>query len=330
MNLDRRHFFGLATGAASFMSVTAHAGAQSFPTRPITMVVAFGAGGPSDVIGRILAEEMRATLGQPVIIENIPGASGTIGTGQAARAKPDGYTFVLGDWATHVLNGPLFNLQYDIVKDFEPVALVSSDALIIVGRRTLPADDLKQFIAWLKKDNGQATQGTTGAGGISTVGGLLLQKETGTKFRFIPYREGLVAAMQDLIAGRIDFMVDTEANALPQVRAHTVKAFAVTSDKRWPSAPEVPTVDETGWPGLRALNWQAAFLPKGTPQPIVRILNQSLKAALSKPLVQKRLARIGQTIFPSEMQTPSALASFQEAEIKKWWPIVREANLKAE
>ena len=329
MNLDRRQLFGLAAGAASLSSVMGRASAQSFPTRPITMVVAFGAGGPSDVIGRILAEGMRETLGQPVIVENIAGASGTIGTGRVARADPDGYTLVLGNWATHVLNGPLFNLQYDLFRDFEPVALVSSDALIMVGRSKLPADDLNQFIAWLKQ-NGEATQGTTGAGGISTVGGLLLQKETGAKFRFVPYRAGLVAAMQDLIAGRIDFMVDTVANSLPQVRAHTIKAFAVTSEKRVANAPEVPTVDEAGWPGLRALNWQAVFLPRGAPQPIVKILNESITAALAAPVVQKRLAAVGQTIFPPSMQTPSALAEFQQAEIKKWWPIVREANLKAE
>jgi tripartite-type tricarboxylate transporter receptor subunit TctC len=329
MKLDRRRFFGLAAAATAFSTVMCRAAAQSFPTRPITMVVAFGAGGPSDVIGRILAEGMRVSLGQPVIVENIAGASGTIGTGRVARAEPDGYTFILGNWATHVLNGPLFSLQYDLVKDFEPVALISSDALIIVGRAKLPADDLDQFIAWLKQNEG-ATQGTTGAGGISTVGGLLLQKQTGAKFRFIPYRAGLVAAMQDLIAGRIDFMVDTVADSLPQVRAHTIKAFAVTSEKRVPNAPEVPTVDEAGWPGLRALNWQAAFLPKGTPKPIVKILNESIVAALKTPVVQKRLAAIGQTIFHPDMQTPPALAAFQQAEIEKWWPIIREANLKAD
>jgi tripartite-type tricarboxylate transporter receptor subunit TctC len=293
------------------------------------MVVAFGAGGPSDVIGRILAEEMRESLGQPVVVENVPGASGTIGTGRVARAEPDGYTFVLGNWATHVLNGPLFNLQYDLVKDFEPVALISNDALIIVGRTTLPADDLNQFIAWLRQNEG-ATQGTTGAGGISTVGGLLLQKQTGAKFRFIPYRDGLVAAMQDLIAARIDFMVDTVADSLPQVRAHTIKAFAVTSEKRVPSAPELPTVDEAGWSGLRALNWQAAFLPNGTPRPIVNVLNKAIVAALTAPAVQRRLAAVVQTIFSREMQTPSALAAFQQAEIEKWWPIIRDANLKAD
>jgi tripartite-type tricarboxylate transporter receptor subunit TctC len=236
---------------------------------------------------------------------------------------------VLGNWATHVLNGPLFNLQYDIVKDFEPVALISSDALIIVGRAKLPADDLNQFIGWLKRNEG-ATQGTTGAGGISTVGGLLLQKQAGARFRFIPYRAGLVAAMQDLIAGRIDFMVDTVANSLPQVRAHTIKAFAVTSEERVPNAPELPTVGEAGWPGLRALNWQAAFLPKGAPLPIVNVLNETIVAALTAPAVQKRLAAIGQTIFPRVMQTPSALAGFQQAEIEKWWPIIRAANLKAD
>lgn len=329
MKSQRRRFLALAASAIVSSSLPALAGAQSYPTRPITMVVPFGAGGPTDVIGRILAEGMRKSLGQPVIVEDIAGASGTIGAGRVARADPDGYTFVLGNLATHALNGPLFDLNYDLVKDFQPVGLICSDAVVIVGRRTLPADDLNQFIAWLKRHEG-ATEGTTGAGGISTVGGLLLQKQTGTKFRFVPYRGGLVAAMQDLIAGRIDFMVDTAADSLPQVKAHTVKAFAVMSRKRSPEAPEIPTVDEAGWPGLYAQNWQAAFLPRATPQPTVDALNRGIVAALEDPIVKTRLAGVGQEIFPSNMQTPAALAQFQNAEIQKWWPIIKAANLKAD
>lgn len=330
MNLHRRRFLQLAAGAVALPALARMAWAQAWPSRPVTMVIAFGAGGPSDVIGRILAEAMRSSLGQPVVVENVAGASGTIGVGRVARASPDGYTFVLGNWATHVLNGPMFALPYDLVRDFEPVALVSSDPLMIVGKKALPAQNLKEFVAWLKANPDQATQGTTGAGGISTVGGLFFQRETGTRFRFVPYRIGLAAAMQDLVAGQIDFMIDTAANSLPQVRAGTIRAFAVTSRTRLATAPEVPTVDEAGLPGLYALNWQAAFLPRGAPAEIVARLNAAIVAALADPAVRKRLNAIGQEIFPRDQQTPQALAAFQKAEIDKWWPLIKAANIKAE
>ena len=330
MTLPRRQFLGLATVAMALPAMSRNAVAQTYPSRPVTMVVAFGPGGPSDVIARILAEGLRGSLGQPVVVENITGASGTIGVGRVARAAPDGYTLVLGNWATHVLNGPMFSLQYDLVKDFEPVALVSSDPLMIVGKKALPAKDLKEFVAWLKANPDQATQGTTGAGGISTVGGLFFQRETGTRFRFVPYRIGLAAAMQDLVAGQIDFMIDTAANSLPQVRAGTIKAFAVTSKTRLSAAPDIPTVDEAGLPGLYALNWQAAFLPKGAPKDVVAKLNAAVMSALADASVQKRLAGIGQEIFPPAQQTAEALAAFQKSEIEKWWPLIKAANIKAE
>ena len=206
MKLLRRKFLHLVAAGASLPAMSRLAAARDYPSRPITMVVPFGAGGPSDVIARILAEGMHGSLGQPVVIENVPGASGTIGVGRVARAAPDGYTLVLGNWATHVLNGPMFALPYDLEKDFTPVSLISSDPLVIVVKKAMPARNLSEFIAWLKTNPDQATQGTTGAGGISTVGGLFFQKETATRFRFVPYRAGLAAAMQDLVAGRIDFM----------------------------------------------------------------------------------------------------------------------------
>ncbi len=330
MTLPRRQFLGLATGAMALPAMARIAAAQTYPARPVTMVVAFGPGGPSDVIARILADAMRGSLGQPVVVENIAGASGTIGVGRVARAAPDGYTLVLGNWATHVLNGPMFSLQYDLVSDFEPVALVSSDPLMIVGKKALPANDLKEFVAWLKANPDQATQGTTGAGGISTVGGLFFQRATGTRFRFVPYRVGLAAAMQDLVGGQIDFMIDTAANSLPQVRAGAIKAFAVTSKTRLSQAPDIPTVDEAGLPGLHALNWQAAFLPKGAQKDVVAKLNAAVVSALADASVQKRLAAIGQEIFPRDQQTPEALAAFQKSEIEKWWPIIKAANIKAE
>jgi tripartite-type tricarboxylate transporter receptor subunit TctC len=328
MNTSRRRFLLSATAIAALSPFSRGARAQAYPSRPITLVVPFGAGGPSDTIARVLAEGMRTPIGQPVIVENAPGASGTIGLGRVARAAPDGYTLVLGNWATHVLNGPMFTLPYDLQKDFEPVALVSNDPLIIVAKKSLPASNLKGFIAWLKANPDMATQGTTGAGGISTVGGLFFQKETGTRFRFVPYRSGLGAAMQDLVSGQIDFMVDTAANSLPQVRAGAIKAFAITSKQRLASAPDVPTVAEEGLPGLYALNWQALFAPKATPDEIVAKLNAAAVIALADEAVRTRLANIGQDIFPKDQQTSQALRVFQSAEIAKWWPIVQAANLK--
>ena len=316
--------FALAIGANAIAS------AQSYPSRPITLVVPFGAGGPADAIGRIVAEGMREPLGQAVVVENVAGASGTIGVGRVAAAPAGGYTSVLGNWATHVLNGAMFPLRYDLVADFEPVALVSSDPLLIVARKSMPANDLREFIAWLKANPDQATQGTTGAGGISTVGGLFFRRATGTQFRFVPYRGGLGPAMQDLVAGQIDFMIDTAANSLPQVRAGTIKAYALTANSRLAAAPDIPTVDEAGLPSFHALNWQAVFLPKGTPKDIVTRLNSAIMTALADATVRRRLADIGQEIFPREQQTPHALAAYQEAEIEKWWPIVKEANIKAE
>ena len=320
----------LAVGLALALAAMATASAQTYPSRPITLVVPFGAGGPADTIGRIVAEGMRAAIGQPVIVENVAGASGTIGVGRVAGAAADGHMAVLGNWATHVLNGALFTARYDLVADFEPVSLVSSDSLLIVARKTMPANDLNAFVAWLKENPNQATQGTTGAGGVSTVGGLFFRKATGTQFRFVPYRGGLGPAMQDLVAGQIDFMIDTTANSLPQVRAGTIKAYAVMAKSRLPAAPEIPTVDEAGLPGLYALNWQAMFVPKGTPEDVVAKLNAALTTALADATVRRRLADIGQEIFPRAQQTPDALAAWQKAEIEKWWPIVKEANIKTE
>jgi len=294
------------------------------------LALAFALAIGANAIASAVAEGMREPLGQAVVVENVAGASGTIGVGRVAAATADGYTAVLGNWATHVLNGAMFALRYDLRVDFEPVALVSSDPLMIVARKSMPANDLKEFIAWLKANPNQATQGTTGAGGISTVGGLFFRRATGTQFRFIPYRGGLGPAMQDLIAGQIDFMIDTAANSLPQVRAGTIKAYALTANTRLAAAPDIPTVDEAGLPGLHALNWQAVFLPKGTPKDRVTSLNSAIVTALANAMVRRRLADIGQEIFLRAQQTPEALAAYQNAEIEKWWPIVKEANIKAE
>jgi tripartite-type tricarboxylate transporter receptor subunit TctC len=314
----------LAIGVGLDLVSLAHA--QSYPTRPITMVVPYAAGGPADTVGRILAEAMRTSLGQPVIVENVPGASGTTGVGRVARAVPDGYTFVLGNLATHVLNGPMFTLPYDLQKDFQPVALISNEPFVIVARKTISANDLAEFVIWLKS-NPDATQGTSGAGGITTVGGLFFQRETGTHFRSVPYRGGQGPAMLDLLAGQIDFMIATPSSCLPYVRTGMIKAYAVTSKIRLAAASDIPTVGEAGLPGLHALNWQAIFMPKATPGDVVARLNAAIVTALADPTVRGRIANIGQEIFPREQQTPEALAAFQSAEIERWWPIVRAAKM---
>jgi tripartite-type tricarboxylate transporter receptor subunit TctC len=330
MKIVRRQFLRLAGSAFAVPSYSSTALAQAYPIRPISMVVPYGAGGSMDTTGRILAEAIRGPIGQPVVVENVVGASGTIGVGRVARALPDGYTFVLGNWATHVLNGPMFTPQYDLQKDFEPISLISSNPLMIVAKKSFPANDLQEFVAWLKANPDKATQGTTGAGGLSTVGGLLFQKETGTRFKFVAYRGGLAPAMQDLVAGRIDFMIDNPANSLPQVRAGTIKAYGVTSKSRLAAAPDIPTVGEANLPGLHTLNWQATFLPKATPKDVVARLNAAVVTALADPTVRRRFAELEQEIFPRDHQTPEALAAFQGAEIERWWPIVNAANIKAE
>jgi tripartite-type tricarboxylate transporter receptor subunit TctC len=312
--------------AAALVSPAA-ALAQDYPSRPITLVVPFPAGGPADAIGRILADRMRPPLGRPVIVENIGGASGSIGVGRAARAAPDGYTLILGSWPTHVVNGAVYALQYDVVKDFEPVSLLTDQPLLIIGRKTLPARDLAELIGWLKANPDKATQGTAGAGGASHVAGILFQRETSTRFQFVPYRG---SPINDLMAGSIDFMIDLAASSLPQVRAGTVKAFAVTAGSRLTLAPDIPTVTEIGLPRLQMTSWYGVWAPSGTAATVIGKLNDALVDTLADPAVRSRLAALGQEIFPREQQTPEALRAYHRAEIEKWWPILKEANVKAE
>jgi tripartite-type tricarboxylate transporter receptor subunit TctC len=315
--------------AIAAAATTGSATAQTYPSRPITMVVAFAAGGSGDTIARILAERMRASLGQPVIIENIGGASGSIGVGRVARAPADGYMLSFGNWPTHVLNGAVYNLSYDVLNDFDPLAQLVNETMLIVARKNMPAQDLKELIAWLKANPDKASVGTTGPGGVSHVLGVFFQKQTGTRFQFVPYR-GVGPAMQDMIAGQIDMMFDVMANSLPQVRAGTIKAYAVTTKNRLAAAPDVPTVDEAGLPGFYASNWRALFVPKGTPKAIVDKLNAAVVEALADPAVRQRLADLGQEIPPRAQQSPEALGALQKADIEKWWPIIKAANIKAQ
>jgi tripartite-type tricarboxylate transporter receptor subunit TctC len=305
----------------------APASAQSYPSRPITLIVPFPPGGSTDVVGRIVAERMRASLGQPIIIENVGGAGGSIGVGRVARAAPDGYTLDIGQWDTHVGNGALYPLTYDLQKDLEPIGLLSTNPQLILGKKTLPADDLKGLVAWLKANPDKATQAVQTAG--AHVAGVLLQQATGARFQFVPYR-GAGPAMQDLVSGHIDLLVTQAAVALPQVRAGAIKAFAVTSASRSPVVPDIPTVDEGGVPGLYVAGWFGLFAPRGTPKDVIARLNAALVAALAEPGLRARLAELGQEIAPRELQTPDGLAAYHKAEIEKWWPLIKAANIKPE
>jgi tripartite-type tricarboxylate transporter receptor subunit TctC len=303
--------------------------AQTYPSRPITLVVAFAAGGSGDTIARILADHMRNDLDQTIVVENVGGAAGSIGTGRVARSAPDGYTIISGNWPTHVLNGAIYSLNYDVLKDFEPISLVATESIVIVGRKDLPAAGLKDLIAWLRANPDKASAGTSGPGSVGHIVGLFFQKETGTRFTFVPYR-GVGPAIQDMIAGQIDMMFDTSANSLPQVRSGNVKAFAVTSNARLPAAPDIPTVDEAGLPGFHISNWRGLWAPKGTPREVILKLNAAARSALADPTVRKRLGDLGQELFPPEQLTPEALGKLQAAEIAKWWPIIKAANIKAQ
>ena len=309
------------------LGIVAGATAQVYPSRPITIIVPYTAGGQGDTLTRILAEPKRASLGQPVIIDNVGGAAGRIGTGRVARAAPDGYTLGQGTFSTHVVSGAVHALDYDVLNDFEPIALIASGPQLIIARKTMPANDLKEFIAWLKANPDKASQGTTGAGGTSHLAGLLFQKQTGTRFQFVPYRG---SAMQDLVAGNIDLMIDQASNALPQVRNGSIKVYAVAAKTRMAAAPDIPTADEAGLPGFHISNWFAFWAPKATPKDVIAKLNAAFIAALADPTVRRRLTDLGLEISPREQQTPEALAAFQKAEIEKWWPIIRAAGIKAE
>ena len=318
-----------AIAFAASCAITGSAGAQVYPSRPVTMVVPFPAGGSTDTIGRILAEGMRGPLGQSIIIENVGGASGNLGVGRVARAAPDGYSLILGSWPTHVLNAAIFTLPYDPLTDFEPVSLVAAQPLFIIAKKSMAANNLKELIAWLKANPGKATQGTAGRGGASHVAGVFFQTASGTKFQSVPYR-GAAPAMQDLLSGQIDMMIDLAASAMPQVRAGNVKAYAVTSKTRLAAAPDVPTVDEAGLPGFYVLSWHAIWVPKGTPQPIIAKLNAAAAAALADPTVRKRLADVGQDVYPPDQLTPDAMRAYQKAEAEKWWPVIKAAGIRAD
>jgi tripartite-type tricarboxylate transporter receptor subunit TctC len=315
--------------AAVLMAGLSGAVAQSYPSRPITIVVPFSAGGPVDTLTRFLAERLRGTLGQPVIVENITGAGGSIGTGRVARAAPDGYTLVNGIWSTHVANGAIYSLHYDVFGDFEPIALLTDNSQMIVGKKAAPANDLKGLIAWLKANPDKASAGTAGVGSPQHIFGLQLQNATGTRFQFVHYRGG-APATQDLVAGQIDFVVADLVTTLPQIKGGTIKAYAFTGRSRLAAAPDIPTAEEAGLPGFHTSVWNALWFPKGTPKDVVAKFNTAVVAALDDAAVRERLAGLGQQVVARERQAPEVLRALHKAEIEKWWPIIKAAGIKAE
>ena len=318
-----------AIALAVVAACVANAAAETYPSRPITIIVPTTAGGPPDTIARLLGERMRSTLGQPIIVENVTGAGGTIAITRVVRAEPDGYTVSIGHLNSHVFSAATYTVSFDLLTDLEPVALLTTAPQVLIARSTLPPNDVKELIGWLKANPNKASFGAVGIGGPGRVWGVYFQKSTGTRFQFVPYR-GAAAFMQDLLAGQIDFSTPEGSNIVPHLRSGKIKTYAVLTRTRWAAAPDIPTIDEAGAPGFYLPFWHGLWVPKGTPKDVIAKLNAAVVGALADPTVRARLAGLGQEIFPREQQMPEALGAHHKAEIEKWWPIIKAANIKAE
>jgi tripartite-type tricarboxylate transporter receptor subunit TctC len=319
-----------AAACAAALQGVAPASAQSYPSKPITIVVPFAAGGPADTLARLLGERMKASLGQPILVENVAGAAGSIGVGRVVRAAPDGYTISIGHLGTHVFNGAMYNLQYDLVKDLEPIALLPSNYSIIVTKKDVPAETLKDLVAWLKANPKQASAATAGIGSIAHVASVYFEDKTGVALQIVPYRSG-AAAFSDVLAGHVTLIFDQfTGGSVEMYRSGKVRPFAVAAKSRLPSVPDLPTVDEAGIPGLYVSTWYGLWAPRGTPTEVVAKLNAAVVEALAEPEFRKRSDAQSSVIPPREQQTPESLGAFQRAEIDKWWPTIKAANIKAE
>jgi tripartite-type tricarboxylate transporter receptor subunit TctC len=318
----------LFTSAFSLLAIAlsgSHSFAQDYSSRPITAIVPTAPGGGIDIVARIVADRMKTTLGQPVVIENIPAAAGTIGVGRLAQATPDGHTIGFGDQTTFIVSSLTNPVSYDVFKDFEPIALLSTSGAVLVGRNTLPPPDLKQLIAWLHANPGKATAGSFGQGSGPHILAVAFQNATATRFHIASYR-GIAPALQDVIAGQLDLLFSEVAGMLPYLRSGSLKAYAVLARERSAAAPDVPTIDEAGGPPLHVTTWRGLWAPKGTPAPVIARLNAAVVEALSDAGVQKRIADIGQEIAPRAQQTPQGLAAHHRAEMDKWLPMVKAAS----
>jgi len=324
-----RRCFAAAIAAAVWLGCGGMAFAADYPARPVAMIVPFPAGGATDTLARFLGEKMRRVLGQPIVIENVGGAAGSIGVTRAVRSPADGYTLSTGTSTTHMLTGGLYHLPFDLLKDLEPVILIGNEPLMLIGKKDVPADDLKGLVAWLKANPGKASVGIAGVGATGHLAGISFQKATGTKFEFVPYR-GNGPALQDLLGGQIDFMMEPASNFRSQLGTGNLKPFAVTGHARLPSAPNIPTVDEAGVPGFFASLWYGLWVPKGTPKDIIAKLNATMTQVLSDPQVRQRFADLGIQMTPIDQQSPEALRAYQKAEAERWWPIIKAANIKVE
>jgi len=317
----------LVLAVFSLLALSTTASAQNYPSRPVTIIVPFSAGGPSDTMARILAERMKVTLGEAVLIENVTGAGGSIGVGRALRSPADGYTVSFGHLGTHVANGAIYKLNYDLVADLDPVVLLPSNTMIVVSKNAVPAKSLGELLAWLKARPEPAAAGTAGAGSGSHIAGLYFENITGIKLQYVPYR-GTAPAMNDLVAGQIDLIVDQLSNSINQVRAGTIRGYAVTDTKRAESAADIPTADEAGLPGFHMTLWSGMWVPKGTPREIIAKLNSAAVEALNDPGVRKQLENLGLQMPPAGQLSPQALGDWQKAEIAKWWPMLKAANVQ--
>jgi tripartite-type tricarboxylate transporter receptor subunit TctC len=315
----------LALGALAASSAIA----QSYPSKPITIVVPFSAGGPTDTLARIMGERMRKALGQPILVDNTTGAGGTIGTAKVIKAAPDGYMVSIGHWGTHVVNGVYYQLPYNLLTDFEPVMLIASNPQVIISKPSVPAKNLKELIALVKANPGKVLMGTGGVGGASHMAAIYFQDRIGVKFQYVPYRGG-APALQALLGGEIDLYVTQVSNVAGQIKAGRIRGYAVTANARQAAAPEVPTVDEAGLPGMYTAIWHGIWLPKNTPKDIVMKLNAAIGETLADPGVRQRFAELGQDIPPKAQQTPEALYAHHKAEIDKWFPLIKASGLKAE
>jgi tripartite-type tricarboxylate transporter receptor subunit TctC len=317
----------LLAAVACLAVVATGAAAQPYPTRSITAIVPASAGGPTDTIGRIVMARVQQTLGQTIIIENVGGASGTIATSRVVRADPDGYTLIIGGVNHFVVNGAVYPLSYDLLRDFEPIAMLATGPMLILSRNTLPAKNLAELIAWLKANPDTVTFGTGGLASPPHISGLSLEKVTGNKFQFVPFR-GSAPALQNVLAGQLDIIIDQASAALAIARSGGVRAYAVTAKERLASAPEIPTVDEAGLPGFHVSIWQGLWGPKGTPSEIIAKINAAVVEALADPAVQTKLKDIGQELPTREQQSPAGFGAHHKAEVEKWWPIIKAAGIK--